>query len=213
MVSAILIGKSNTVDRGVNLTGARPKTDPAPARVKNSDLAAQVTKLSQEFDLKMKMLEDKIAQQHACSMGSHQQQPVTETKETSFPLTADAGLPNKLTQQVDNPARTITDLYNMFGLTNRIEAELNELPLGRHVKDKDIETFYRQLVQDTVKEVSGKLKIKSGLDLESQELALLANTSCSSNSVGIEKKDKLRKNDRDSDKVMNIICRSTIKYG
>lgn len=35
---------------------------------------------------------------------------------------------------------------------------------------RDRDSFYKQLVQDTVKEASGKLKIKSGLDLESQEL-------------------------------------------
>ena len=69
---------------------------------------------------------------------------------------------------------TLSDLYQMQGLNDRVQLEMAKLPLvGSTAPDSDRDTFYRQLVQDTVKQASGKLKIKSGLELESQELVRL----------------------------------------
>ena len=151
-----------TVNTG---TGARPKTVPNSSRIKNSELAAQVAKLSQEIDLKMKILESKITD-------SKQPQPQQEAaRELAVQSPSALSLPvpkTNRTQPQDNSVNSLNDLYQLPGLMQRVEADLNELPLGGQSKDR--ETFYRQLVQDTVKEASGKLKIKSGLDLDSQEL-------------------------------------------
>lgn len=67
---------------------------------------------------------------------------------------------------------TLSDLYQMPELNDRVQLEIAKLLLVGNstgpINDRD--TFYRQLVQDTVKQASGKLKIKSGLELESHEL-------------------------------------------
>lgn len=65
---------------------------------------------------------------------------------------------------------TLSDLYKMPELNDSVQLEMSKLPLVGGGANSDRDTFYRQLVQDTVKQASGKLKIKSGLELESQEL-------------------------------------------
>ena len=62
------------------------------------------------------------------------------------------------------------DLRHMPALVSRVQSEMAELPIVGEAAVRDRDTFYKQLVQDTVKEAAGKLKIKSGLELESQEL-------------------------------------------
>jgi hypothetical protein len=69
-----------------------------------------------------------------------------------------------------NTCLSSLDLHEMPDLVEAVGADMVGLPFTAGRPNNDREAFYRQMVQDTVKQAYGKLKLKSGLDLESQEL-------------------------------------------
>ena len=65
---------------------------------------------------------------------------------------------------------TLSDLYQMQGLNDRVQLEMAKLPLvGSTAPDSDRDTFYRQLVQDTVKQASVNILLMNDGDVSHQE--------------------------------------------
>lgn len=80
--------------------------------------------------------------------------PITHTN--SVPATSAA-----FGTLIERPV-SYADLRHMPALVSRVQSEMAELLIVGDATVRDRDSFYKQLLQDTVKEAAGRLKIKIG---------------------------------------------------
>ena len=154
-------------------TVVRPKTQ---SRLKVADVAQQLASMQTDIDSRIIRMENetkRLQQQMTISSSANPQcgntsQPLTPSRAGTLQAVTPASPRGPLLP--DSNSLTLSALHELPGLVESVQSELAQLPLVGQAATRDRDTFYRQLVQDTVTQASGKLKIKSGMDLESQEL-------------------------------------------